>query len=96
VGHSRPYHPQTQGKLERFHRSLKAEVLQGSGSRTAVNCSAPSTTGGRSITLNGRMRRWIWRYRARGISRHRDGKAEHNAPEYDEGVMVRKVDISGS
>lgn len=29
VGHSRPYHPQTQGKLERFHRSLKREVLQG-------------------------------------------------------------------
>lgn len=27
VGHSRPYHPQTQGKDERFHRTLKAEVL---------------------------------------------------------------------
>ncbi len=29
VGHGRPYHPQTQGKEERFHRTLRAEVLQG-------------------------------------------------------------------
>jgi transposase InsO family protein len=27
VSHSRPYHPQTQGKLERFHQTLKREVL---------------------------------------------------------------------
>jgi transposase InsO family protein len=28
VSHSRPYHPQTQGKDERFHKTLKAELLR--------------------------------------------------------------------
>ena len=29
VSHGRPYHPQTQGKDERFHRTLKVELLAG-------------------------------------------------------------------
>jgi len=29
VSHSRPHHPQTQGKDERFHRTLKVELLRG-------------------------------------------------------------------
>ena len=28
ISHSRPHHPQTQGKDERFHRTLKAELLR--------------------------------------------------------------------
>jgi transposase InsO family protein len=38
VSHSRPYHPQTQGKDERFHRTLQAEVLNYRTFRDLVHC----------------------------------------------------------
>jgi transposase InsO family protein len=38
VTHGRPNHPQTQGKDERFHRTLKAEVLQGSAFADLEDC----------------------------------------------------------
>lgn len=54
VSHSRPRHPQTNGKEERFHRSLQAEVLNGQSFenlevvqhafdrwRTVYNCERP-------------------------------------------------------
>ncbi len=40
VGHSRPYHPQTQGKDERFHRTLKRELLARFGFNSIELCQA--------------------------------------------------------
>ena len=54
ISHGRPYHPQTQGQAERFHRTLRAEVLRDrtftdlatwqrhfTAWRTVYNCERP-------------------------------------------------------
>ena len=38
VAHGRPYHPQTQGKEQRFHRTFKAEVTSGRSFRDLAEC----------------------------------------------------------
>lgn len=38
TSHGRPYHPQTQGKEERFHRTLKAELLRWEDFRNLTHC----------------------------------------------------------
>jgi transposase InsO family protein len=41
VSHGRPYHPQTQGKEERFHRTLKAELLGTELNWPLAQCQRP-------------------------------------------------------
>jgi len=38
LSHGRPYHPQTQGKDERFHRTLKAELLRWEQFKDLAHC----------------------------------------------------------
>lgn len=96
VYHGRAYHPQTQGKEERFHRTLKAEVIQRGGWtdclqvqrrfddwRNIYNCQRPHD----SLDLETPAHR----YRVS----QRPYPKTLPAVEYDLGVEVRQVDCAG-
>jgi transposase InsO family protein len=96
VSHGRPYHPQTQGKDERFHRTLKAELLQGNTFSDLLTCQRA-------------FDRWRTVYNverphealdlAPPVSRYRlspRGFPEALPPiAYDDGELVRKVQEEG-
>jgi len=96
VSHSRPCHPQTMGKDERFHRTLKAELLQYCQGRELVHCQ-PRFDAWR-LTYN--LER---PHEALGMavpaSRYRDsprGFPERlPSREYGPGDLVRKVSVIG-
>ena len=96
VSHGRPYHPQTQGKEERFHRTLQTELLRHHQWRDLVHCQAA-------------FDRWREQYNcdrphealalAVPASRYRPSLRSFPATlppiEYPRGVAVRKVQQGG-
>ncbi|MCA9450176.1 MAG: IS481 family transposase, partial [Candidatus Omnitrophica bacterium] len=96
VIHGRPKHPQTQGKDERFHRTLKVEVIQGRDFRSLQECQEAFDEW-RSIYNLERpheslgMRPPIHRYEPS----RREYQEKESSFEYGIGDLVRKVDASG-
>jgi transposase InsO family protein len=96
VTHGRPYHPQTQGKDERFHRTLEAEVLRGHCFVDLADCQR-------------RLDDWRYRYnhvrphqalamatpRARYQRSPRSFQKELPPIEYGPDDLVRKADVGG-
>ncbi|TIU43417.1 MAG: transposase [Mesorhizobium sp.] len=94
--HGRPRHPQTQGKEERFHRTLKAEVINGRSFGDLAECQRA-------------FDRWRPRYNyerphealdmATPAERYRPSPRSFPdvlpAIEYAPGEQVRKVDSDG-
>lgn len=96
VSHSRPFHPQTQGKDERFHRTLKRELLNRRGFNSLVSCQGAFDSWRDQYNLLRPhealgQRPPATRYAVSG----RKFPAQLPTVEYDAGDEVRKVRRSG-
>lgn len=95
--HGRPYHPQTQGKLERFHRTLKADVLNRPQWDSHLQCQNAFATW-RPIYNHQRPHEAIGD--ATPATRYAMSSRQYPdklAPiEYDDGVITRRVTKSGA
>ena len=60
VLHSRPYHPQSRGKIERFHRTLNTEVMSLTCFRGLREAQRRSTRGRPSIMQSVHTKHWVW------------------------------------
>jgi transposase InsO family protein len=96
ISHSRPYHPQTQGKDERFHRTLKLELLDRQGFKSIADSQRAFDIWRDQYNMVRphhalRGERPISRYSASG----RRFPATVPPVEYDSNDVVRKVDRHG-
>jgi hypothetical protein len=94
--HGRAYHPQTQGKLERFHRTLSLEALQGRSFKDLDQCQRAFDEF-RACYNDVRPHQAL--EMAVPASRYqisvRPFPKQFPEPEYDTQDAVRKVDVSG-
>ena len=94
--HGRPLHPQTQGKEERFHRTMKKDLLERTAIRDLVHAQEAFD-----------LFRYCYNNERPHEALNLDVPAKHykpskriyidkiNEPEYDSGRQLRKVNFKG-
>jgi len=94
--HGRPYHPQTQGKEERFHRTLQAEVLYRGGWNDCCHVQR-AFDDWRPIYNSQRPHEALDQNTP--VTRYRPSQRSYPEQmptiEYDTGVHLRRVDAAG-